>query len=352
MEKKRIAEQKRKEEELRQQEIVRIQQEEEIRKVKEEQKRIEEKKLVEQQNKLNEELLRREENKTPEDIDVALRRKKRFNLIENIEKRDHKNSLLEENFRTKVLEKKKEIEEKNSKSLSPKRVNRSKPKQKFYKDSRKNISFIQGTPGHGLPPLGRKFTNNFDDMSTSNRSISIFDTHHSHKKRIPIREMSLAITDNKTRTEKKLMELKKVNPRKEMFSRLKLLDSIGYHNPESNIGSIRKGYIKNINKSIDPMRENSKPYYNFLEDQDLQLNSFDIAANVNDRYKNVKEKEFIATLPQTLEFDNDKRRGTKDYTSISTTLTSDKKSFQAKQKLRSMANFKKPDRYSSSSNNL
>lgn len=140
------------------------------------------------------------------------------------------------------MEKKKEIEEKNSKSLSPLRVNRAraKPKQKFYKEPRKNISFIQGTTGHRLPPLDRKSANNFDDMSTSNRSISIFDTHHSVKKRIPIRDMSLAITDNKTRTKKKLMELKKVDPRKEMFSRLKLLDSIGHHNPESTTGSIRK----------------------------------------------------------------------------------------------------------------
>lgn len=98
--------------------------------------------------------------------------------------------------------------------------------------------------------------------------------------------------------------------------------------------------------------ENSKPYYNFLEDQDLQLNSFDIAANPNDRYKNVNEKEFISTLPKTLEFDSDKRRGTKDYTSISTTLTSEKKSFESKHKLRSMANFKQPDKYSPSTNNF
>lgn len=50
---------------------------------------------------------------------------------------------------------------------------------------------------------------------------------------------------------------------KDLFKKLKLLDSIGKDNPDSRVGSIRKGYIVKLNKSIDPVC-NIKNHLHFI----------------------------------------------------------------------------------------
>jgi hypothetical protein len=149
------------------------------------------------------------------------------------------------------------------------------------------------------------------------------------KKRLPIRNISLSISNSKMQIEKKLNELKKVSHRKQTYNRLKMLDSVGQYNPKSNSGSIRKGYFKKMTKSIDQTREISKSYYNFLEDKDLQTDSYDTIQGQNNRYKT--HDEYSSTsIPKKLEYGNDRRRGTKDYSSVSTNLTSEKKTLEAK----------------------
>jgi hypothetical protein len=172
----------------------------------------------------------------------------------------------------KVLENKKKLEEKKSTSFSPIRESKIKNKEKFYKPS-KHSSFISGGSKQNLPPL-KKVPHNFS--VNSNNSSGIFDFSQAASK-IPIRDLNKAI-EGSASPEKKLSLPKKVNPKKELFNRLKLLDSIGKSNPESITGSIRKGFVRQVNKSIEPLRETPKPYESYLEQEDLHLKSFDTSS--------------------------------------------------------------------------
>ena len=162
--------------------------------------------------------------------------------------------------------------------------------------------------------------------SVSGRSSGIFSVKQTNK--IPIRDMNKAF---KNRTpESKIVEIKvKLNPKKELFNRLKLLDSIGKANPESNIGSIRSGYMPKVNKSFDPIRENTIPNDNYFEQEDSIMQSFDSSStskfrkNFNGLFS-INPIELNSALPASLEPELNSKK-IQDYTSISTSISSNDK---------------------------
>ena len=163
-------------------------------------------------------------------------------------------------------------------------------------------------------------------ISASGRSSGIFSV--SKPTKIPIREMSKAF-ENRTPENKKIEIKVKQNPKKELFNRLKLLDSIGKSNPESKVGSIRTGFIPKVNKSFDPLRESSIPYDNYFDQEDASMQSFDSSSTSKFR-KNfnglfvLKPIEINSSLPISLEAEA-KTKKIKDYASVSTTISSNDK---------------------------
>lgn len=148
--------------------------------------------------------------------------------------------------------------------------------------------------------------------------------------------MSKAFDKRKSTDHRKVFQ-KKANPRKQLFNRLKLLDSIGKTNPSSKVGSIRLGYTNKLNKSIENAFETPHQYSNYLNDDDPQLQSFDGSpskARQNKFFKN--DPKTNISLPNSLEVELANQR-LKDYTSISTTMSSvDKKLLESKHKIQSL----------------
>jgi hypothetical protein len=171
----------------------------------------------------------------------------------------------------------------------------------------------------------------------------------SSQTRIPIRDMSKAF-DKRRSTDPKKGLPKKTNPRKQLFNRLKLLDSIGKPNPGSKIGSIRLGYTNKMNKSIENPFESPHQYSNYLTDENPQLQSFD--EKTSKPYQNKffkKDPKTNISLPNSLEVEIANQR-LKDYTSVSTTMSSvDKKLLESKHKIQSLLELRN-DKYTPSSN--
>lgn len=122
--------------------------------------------------------------------------------------------------------------------------------------------------------------------------------------------------------EKKKVQPPKKDPRKVLISRLKLLDSVGKSNPVCSVGS--------LNRSVEPLREQSAPYEPNLTKDDKQNKSFDTisAKNIKNPRDTFRERSKVnASLPNNLELERAKNQNNlKDYTSVSTTITTiDKK---------------------------
>lgn len=122
--------------------------------------------------------------------------------------------------------------------------------------------------------------------------------------------------------EKKKVQPPKKDPRKVLISRLKLLDSVGKSNPVCSVGS--------LNRSVEPLREQSAPYEPNLSKDDKQNKSFDTisAKNIKNPRDTFRERSKVnASLPNNLELERAKNQNNlKDYTSVSTTITTiDKK---------------------------
>lgn len=147
----------------------------------------------------------------------------------------------------------------------------------------------------------------------------------------------------KRKIDKKFQSQPKINPKKELFNRLKLLDSIGKNNDESRVGSIRMGYVKNPNKMHDNTLD-SKPYESYLEDESLQNYSYDTRSEVKLRKRFREPVKGVTglgiSMPNALDLTT-MPRNSKDYTTVSTTLTTvDKKILESKQKIHSVIDFK------------
>lgn len=117
--------------------------------------------------------------------------------------------------------------------------------------------------------------------------------------------------------EKKKVQPPKKDPRKVLISRLKLLDSVGKSNPVCSVGS--------LNRSVEPLREQSAPYEPNLSKDDKQNKSFDTisAKNIKNPRDTFRERSKVnASLPNNLELERAKNQNNlKDYTSVSTTIT-------------------------------
>jgi len=171
-------------------------------------------------------------------------------------------------------------------------------------------------------------------------------------KRVAIREMNFAFETAKSKTNKKISHIKIHNPKRELFNRLKLLDSIGQTSSDSNIGSIRKGYIK-CSKMNDTYQGEPDSYNNYLKNEFIQNKSFDFysakKAQRNRRKAHKDQTPMInVAIPHTIEVSFDKRRATKDYETTSTNLsTTDKNTFKPQQ-IKSLLELKASTNYTPS----
>ena len=163
--------------------------------------------------------------------------------------------------------------------------------------------------------------------------------------------MSRAI-DQRTNTKSKKLKIHRENPKKQLYNRLKLLDSIGKSDASSNIGSLRVGFKKAINRSIEGSINTSHPYTTYLEQDNVHEQTFDTATSKAKHSKILnlsKDFKMNNSLTNPLEIDSPSQKR-KKYTSISTTMSSmDKKKIQSKDKIQSLLEFKN-DKFTPSSN--
>lgn len=114
-----------------------------------------------------------------------------------------------------------------------------------------------------------------------------------------------------------------------------------------------------MNKSVDPTRDDKSPYENYLEDEDLQSQSYDSSSSQAKKRKISKNYRFArarggvnASLPNSLELEKLKNlKKIKDYASVSTTMsTVDKKILDSKNQFQSPAIDLSYNKHSASSN--
>lgn len=199
-----------------------------------------------------------------------------------------------------------------------------------------------------LPPINLKVTQKYDWVSFSQRKSETTNPHRS-KTKISLRKLNLPLTNSSRRGEQESQL--NLNTRIEVINRLKLLDTIGGDKVKGNIGPIRQGYLKKLNKSSHPSRKSSQPYNCYLEEGELQSQNFDSYSSSKIRLRKRKKGEDSPDLNgwihNTFNINFEQRKVTKNHTSVCTTISShDKRNLESQKKMQSLFELKIDDKYS------